>query len=221
VYMAKGQLDKFTDSVGKATVDVGKAVEKMFPGATREENRRKPYYATGARCLIKIGGQPATVVQDFKWSVAYNATPTQTIDTLFPWDIELGQVAINGTLNKTFDPLRGPEADRLFSIMTAAIHQPMVEMQVIYRAPYAKQNRNGDSTGEIVPFSMFFARGMFTAVNGNVAVGQLSGLTAQFVGVAYQHYVSQTFTPYGVTYMAQEALETAKGYISKFTGGFL
>jgi hypothetical protein len=64
--------------------------------------------------------------------------------------------------------------------MQSAIHQPMVELQVL------------DKLGT----SLFFARGMFLNVAGSIARGQLSTFTASFVGIAYQHYVAQNFKPY-------------------------
>lgn len=171
----------------------------------QKTNDGSPFWSSGARSLIKVGGQPLAVCQDFRWTISYQATPIQTIDTAFPWDIDVGQVNIQATLSRIMDPIRGPEADGVFSIMSAAIHQPMVEMQVL------------DAYGTC----MFFARGMFTSINGNVTLGQLGNIQAGFVGVAYQHYVSQQFEPYGVSNLIGDALGDAQDLIKDLSGGFL
>lgn len=172
---------------------------------SKESNDGTPFWSSGARSLIKVGGKALAVCQDFRWTVTYQATPIQTIDTAFPWDIDVGQVTIQATLSRIMDPIRGPEADAIFPIMSAAIHQPMVEMQVL------------DALGTC----LFFARGMFTSVTGAVVLGQLSNVQAGFVGVAYQHYVSQEFQPYGLAGAAGDLLGSAQDVISDLTGGFV
>ena len=147
-----------------------------------------------------------------------------TVDSVFPWDIEVGPVNIQATLSKIIDPLKGPEAENLFPVMAAAVHQPMVELQVIYNAKYTSKAKGaGGAIKDItddVEFSMFFARGMFTSVSGNATLGSLSYLNASFTGVAYQHYVSQSFTPYGLAYIAQELLGDLQNAVGGLTGGF-
>lgn len=214
----QNELDKMNRTLGK--------------GELQGSGDKVPYYATGARCFIKMGGKALAVCQDFRWNIAFNATPIQTVDTVLPWDIDVGQITINATLSKIYDPLKGPEVDNLFSIMAAAVHQPMVELQVIYKADDlsvkagagnspSSQNTTSAIKGDVTEFSMFFARGMFTSINGNSTLGQVSNLSAAFTGVAYQHYVSQGFTPYGVAYAAQEAIGKVGDIISSYSGGFL
>lgn len=139
-----------------------------------------PFYNTGARSFIKIGGRAIAVCQDFRWSVNYQPNPIYTVDTVIPWDIDVGPMTVNATLSQIVDPTKGPEVDHLLPIMSSAVHQPLVELQVL------------DKLGT----TLFFARGMFNSVNGGVQRGQLSTLTAQFTGIAYQHYVAQQFKPY-------------------------
>jgi hypothetical protein len=147
---------------------------------TKEGIGQKPYYQTGARAFIRIGGRPIGVCQDFRWKVSYMPTPIHTIDTVQPWDIDVGPMTVSATLNQIIDPTRGPEADNLLPIMASAVHQPMVELQVL------------DKLGT----SLFFARGMFLAVDGSISRGGLSTHSASFTGIAYQHYVAQQFKPY-------------------------
>jgi hypothetical protein len=152
-------------------------------GGDPKDFKKKPYYVTGARCFIRIGGNPIGVCQDFRWNVSYNATPIQTVDTNFPWDIDIGQANIQATLNKIYDPIRGPEADGLFAVMAASVHQPLVNIQVIYQSPdlYDKSGVNSRSvagSNPTVDFSMFLARGMFVSISGNATIGQLSNVSA-------------------------------------------
>jgi hypothetical protein len=198
-------------------------------GGDLKDFKKKPYYVTGARCFIRIGGSPIAVCQDFRWSVSYNATPIQTVDSNFPWDIDIGQANIQATLNKIYDPLRGPEADGLFSVMAASVHQPLVDIQVLYQSPdlYNQSNikkntaRSVEGGNPTVDFSMFIARGMFVSISGNSTIGQMSNLSATFIGTTYQNYASQGFTPYGAAYAAAELLAMSQEFISTLSGGFL
>ena len=206
------------------TRDIDKFNDTLSGGNAKQgEGAKKPYYVTGARCFIKLGGKPVGVCQDFKWNVAYQATPIQTVDTNAAWDIDVGQVTIQATLNKIYDPVKGPEADGLFAIMSASVHQPMIEIQVIYQSPDLMRNFQYEKTTaqKMVEFSMFFARGMFVSVSGNATLGQVSNLSASFVGITYQHYAAQGFVPYGFAYVAAEAVQSAKSLVSSFSGGFL
>ena len=165
-----------------------------------------PFYSTGARALVKFGGVPLGVTTDIRWTVSYSATPIHTIDTAFPWDIDVGAVTINATLGQIMDPTKGPEADGLFSIMKSAVHQPTIELQVL------------DATGT----SIFFARGMFISVNGNIARGQVGTWSCQFLGTTYQHYVSQSFKPYdSLAGKAANLANSLKKLASDVSGGIL
>ena len=168
---------------------------------------QEPFYSTGARAFIKVGGKPVGVCQSINWQISYQATPIHTIDSVHAWDIDIGAVSIKASLSQIMDPTKGPEADGLFHIMQAAIHQPMVEIQVL------------DSK---IGTSLFFARGMFTGVSGNVSRGAMSTWNADFVGVAYQHYVSQTFKPYdSLAGLFSDAADAVGDVASSFTGGVL
>jgi len=165
-----------------------------------------PFYQTGARALIKIGGRPLAVSQDIRWQVAYVATPIHTIDTVHAWDIDIGAASVSATLNQIMDPTKGPEADGLFHTMRSAVHQPLVEMQVL------------DATNT----SLFYARGMFTKVTGSVARGAISTWSAVFTGIAYQHYVAQAFKPYqSIAGGISSVVGGLQGLASDLSGGLL
>lgn len=168
---------------------------------------RIPFYASGARAFLKIGGKPVGVARSIRWKVAYNATPINTIDSPHAWDIDIGQASVSAQLDRIMDPTRGPEAEGLFHTMKSAIHQPMVELQVIDRQ---------------LGTSIFFARGMFTEVDGSLAHGSLGSWSARFMGTAYQHYVSQQFKPYDSVAGALDGFVNGlQGIASDLSGGTL
>jgi hypothetical protein len=163
-----------------------------------------PYYQSGARAFIKIGGIAIGIAQSIKWQISYQATPIHTIDTVTPWDISVGPMSVSATLSQIMDPTRGPEADLLLPTMASAIHHPSTEIQVL------------DKLGT----SLFFAKGMFLAVNGNIERGQLSSLSAQFTGTFYQNYVGQAFKPYNSIAGGLSGLANGlAGLASTATGG--
>jgi hypothetical protein len=166
-----------------------------------------PFFSTGARCLIKIGGKPLGVAQSIRWQISYQANEIRTIDTNFPWDIDLGQAKIQASLSMIMDPTKGPEHDGLFHIMSSAIHAPHVELQIIDRQ---------------MGTQVLSARGVFTGLTGQVSVGQVGNWGVEFVGIAFQHYVNQNFKPYGSAAGAAGALlDALTGAASDLTGGFL
>lgn len=165
-----------------------------------------PFYSTGARAFIRVGGKAVGVAQSFTWKVSYNGTLINTIDAVESWDIDVGRLTVNGALSQIIDPTKGPEADSISSIMKAAVHQPMVEIQVL------------DALGT----SLFFARGMFLSVSGNIGRGQVSSLSAEFMGTVYQHYVSQQFVPYNsVAGAGSKLAKNIQKLASDLTGGIL
>jgi len=200
------RLNPITAADG-ADAKIQKITDALDPfSSNRNSAGQVPYWSTGARSYIKIAGKPVAVCQDIRWTVSYAATPILTVDTPHAWDIDVGACSISGTLNNILDPTKGPEAIGLMAIMQAAIHQPMVEMQVL------------DALGT----SLFFCRAMFTQVNGSVARGALSGISASFVGTVYQHYVSQTFIPYkSIGGLLTGAVKSLQNLASSASGGLL
>ena len=172
-----------------------------------EKEKKEPFYFSGARGYIRIGGKPAGVFQDCRWTLAYNTTPIYTIDSVHAWDMDVGTLTINAVLTKIIDPTKGPEADGLFHTMESAIHQPFIEIQLIDKK---------------LGTSILFARGMFNQVAGSVSRGQLGTWSASFTGNAYQHYVAQAFKPYNSVAGAVSGLVNGlTGLASDFSGGIL
>lgn len=192
-----GYLGKIQDTADQ----INKALDP-FSGL----DPKLPFYQTGARAFIKMGGKPLAVCQDFKWTVSYVAQPIHTIDTVQPWDIDVGPMTVTASLTEIMDPTKGPEVDHLIPIMSSAVHQPMVELQVM------------DAIGT----SLFFARGMFLSVSGNISRGGMSTLSAQFTGISYQHYVAQSFKPYNSIAGGISGLANGlAGLTSAATGGLV
>jgi hypothetical protein len=164
-----------------------------------------PFHSTGARALVRIGGKPIGICTSIQWEIRYTAEPINTVDSPFPWDIDVGQVRIAASLSQFIDPTKGLEADAMAHIMPAAVHQPFVEMQVL------------DKIGT----SIFFARGMFTSMTGNIARGTLSTFSANFMGVLFQSNSVQNFQPYSVGAKISSALNNLVTQASNLTGGIL
>lgn len=187
---------------------IEKSAEKfngLLDPLSEQKQSKMPFYSTGAKCLLRIGGKHVTVANSIRWSISYNSTPIQTIDALMPWDIDTGSVKINAEISMIMDPTKGPERDSLFHIMSSAAHQPMVELQILDRA---------------LGTQILFARGVFTDIAGNVAVGSTGSWNARFVGVAYQHYVNQSFRPYsGIAGAGSSVLDSLQNFVSDITGG--
>ncbi len=139
-----------------------------------------PKYFSGARAYITISGELVAVCQDFNYTVELAPEETRTIDTHLPWDISVGQVSIRASLRQLIDPSESPESQGLWANMASIIHQPLIELEVF------------DKLGQ----KMFYARGMFTRVNGSITVGSLANRSVDFVGTAYAHNVTQSFVPY-------------------------
>ena len=169
-------------------------------------NKQTPYYSSGGRTLIRVGGRDILVAKSIRWNVSYTATPLHTIDSQFPWDIDVGQGIVRASISQFVDPTRGLEADHLFNTMASSAHQPLVELQVL------------DSTGAAV----FFAKGMFTDMSGEISKGNLSTFTTSFIGIQYQHFVSQNFKPYsGIASSISKFTKGLQGLVGGATGGLL
>lgn len=195
---------KFQNFNSKGFEDLSKKVSQLLEPNYNPGNT--PYYSSGGRTLIKLGGSPLGIAQSFTWKVSYSGQTINTIDASEAWDIDVGRLNISGTLTNIIDPTKGPETDLLFATMRSAVHQPLVEIQAL------------DASGT----SVFFAKGMFISIDGNIGRGQLSNLSAGFLGTFYQNYSSQAFTPYNsVAGMADKISKNLKGLVSDISGGFL
>ena len=173
--------------------------QKLDPNNNSGDIGKLPFYSSAARTFIKIGGKPLGVAQDLSWNVSYTATPIYAIDSPFPYDIDIGQCMITARLGSIIDPTKGPEVDSMMHVMASAVHAPMCEIQALDRG-----------TGT----SIFFARGLFHGISGNISIGKISSWNANFTGVAYQHYVAQSFKPYSIVGGIEGALNSLQNLTS-------
>jgi hypothetical protein len=174
--------------------------EKAF---VKKNPLRYPSFSSGSRTFIQVGGKNIAVALEFSYSITAETEEIRTIDSSFPWDIAINQVKITGTMRKIVDPESSFEAEGLFHTMQSIVHQPYVEILV--------QDANG--------YAQFFARGMFTSVQSAFVKGQLTTRSANFVGVAYQHWAYQEFTPYPpetALSKAAKSLKKISGALGKF-----
>lgn len=184
---------------------IEEAQNRIDPFNPENDIGRVPFYSTGARSLIKVGGRSIGVSPSVRWSVSYNGTYLNTIDTPHAWDIDVGPMRVAVDMRLIMDPTKGPEHDGMFSIMKAAVHQPMVEIQVLDKQ---------------LGTSLFFARGVFLEVAGDVSIGNISTFQARFMGTAYQHYASQDFQAYDtVSGTASALIDGLQDLASDLTGG--
>jgi len=166
-----------------------------------------PKFSSGARSYIRVGGKPLGVALDFRWQISAQATEVRSIDTNLPWELVPNQINISATLSQIIDPSTSNEAQGTFHTIQSMVHQPYVELQI------------QDASG----YSVFFARGMFTGVSGQVSRGQMSTTSATFQGVLYQHNVFQNFTPYPGQPLSGllKGMKNLQKTLSKVSGGFL
>lgn len=139
-----------------------------------------PFYTTGASALIKLGGKQLGVCTEAKYSLSYQGVAINTIDTPHAFDIDVGSCTIQMSLSNIVSPTASAESQSMFHTMASGPHAPMVEVQIL--SPLGT--------------SLFFARGLFLRIDSGISLGQVSTFNAQFMGVAYQNWVSQSFKPY-------------------------
>jgi len=196
-----------TKAVAKDTKAVQALNDSLNPFNDLNKNKGQfPFYSTGARSLIRIGGRPVGICTSMSYNLSYNVEEIRTIDTNAPWDLDIGAASIRAQLSTIVDPTGGPEFYSLFATLASSVHQPMVEMQVLDAA-----------TGT----SIFFARGVFSSVSFNTAKGSLSSWSANFTGTYFQNYVSQTFVPYSAVGRLGKSLTSLVSGLSNITGGLL
>ncbi len=182
------------------TLDKAAVAKELGKGS-----RKFPRYNSGARALIRVAGKPLAVALSFRWQVMSQGTEVRTIDTNLPWDIAPNQIGITGSLSQLIDPLSSMEAQALYSTVQAMIHQPFVELQVL----------------DYLGTNLFFTRGMFLGLSGDINHGQLSTFSVNFQGVTYQHNVFQEFTPYSPLGDLLESVSSAFSALKSVSGGFL
>lgn len=166
----------YKDSITNIQRQRDRAVDALGGG----NELKFPNMSSGSRSYIQVAGKPLALCMDFNYQITAETEEIRTIDTNLPWDVSIGQIRISATLRKFVHPDTSFEKEGLFHTMQSFIHQPFIEILV--------QDVNGNA--------QFYTKGMFTSVQGQFSRGNLTVRSANFVGVAYQHWVFQEFTPY-------------------------
>lgn len=167
-------------ALNKLESKIGQLNQSIDPNVAGEKVGETPFFSSGARALIRVAGKTLFAAQRVAWNASTKAEPIFTIDSNVAWDVDVGQIMVNAVVEQFIDPTNSLEAQGLFHTVQSSIHQPYVEMHVI------------DAFGT----TLFFTRGMFTSMSGDLSSGQLGSLKANFIGVYYQNYVGQYFKPY-------------------------
>ena len=194
---ATSDLKKIEDGIG--------AIDAALDPFNGTNTGQTPFYSTGARCLVRIGGKPAGICTSFSYNLSYNVEEIRTLDSNIPYDVDIAALTVRAQLNTIVDPTGGPEVTSMFATMASSVHQPLVEMQVL--------DRSGTS--------VFFTRGVFTSIGFNTGKGQLSSYSANFIGIFMQNYVDQSFVPYSTTGALSGVLSSATALLGSLSGGIL
>jgi hypothetical protein len=144
-----------------------------------------PQFVSGARAKLTVNGKTIGAALEVSYTISANMTELRTIDQFLPWEIVPGQVSIKANLRRIVDPNRSLAGDSLFSTLQSYLHQPYAALEI------------RDKLGNLI----FYAKGMFTDVQGNIQNGQLGIEGASFVGYYWRENVKQEYAP------VQESLE--------------
>lgn len=145
----------------------------------RHSNKKFPEFASGARSVIYINEQRIAAALDVSYSVNIESTELRTIDAQLPWELIPGQISIEATLRRVVHPSNTVTQEHLFTIITAALHTPYAALKI--------QDKLGNT--------LFFAKGSFTSLQGQVAVGQTNIESVRFQGYYWRQNDSQSFYP--------------------------
>lgn len=138
-----------------------------------------PEYFTGARAIIWVNQKKVAAAMDVSWSVSIDTKELRTIDSYMPWELIPGQTKVTATLRQVMHPDRTVTSQGLFTIIGAVLHTPYASIEV------------RDKLGN----PMFFAKGMFTDLEGNVGTGSLGIESVRFMGYYWRQNDQQNFDP--------------------------
>jgi len=159
-----------------------------------------PMFATGARAYITIAGMPYAIAQKVSYRITSSVEELRTVDTSFPWDLVVGQVRVQATIQGLIDPEQPAETDALWCNMASIIHQPLVDLEIF------------DNRGE----RMFISKGMFTSISVGLGMGAPGERSVEFLGITYAHNVNQKFVPYSAANFFSDAAKR----LSSWSKGF-
>ena len=138
-----------------------------------------PELSSGGRAKLTINGKTIGAALEVSYSVTANVTEVRTIDQFLPWEIVPGQMMIKASLKRIVDPSRSLGGDGLYSTIQSYLHQPYASLEI------------RDKLGNVI----FYARGMFTDIQGSFQAGQMSVEGVSFIGYYWRENTIQDFYP--------------------------
>jgi hypothetical protein len=174
-FRARDVVSGFVNEV----VDGPKLALERSKIVVNDPNAVLPELLTGARAVLLIDGKPVGAAMEVNYRVTTQSTDIRTIDQFMPWEIVPGQMQVSASLRRVVDPNRTLGSDGLFSTMQAYLHQPYGGIEL------------RDKLGNLI----FYARGMFTEMQGVVQAGQMGMESVNFVGYYWRENVRQEYDP--------------------------
>lgn len=138
-----------------------------------------PEFSTGARSIIYVNDQRVAAALDVSYNVSIEHTELRTIDSQLPWELMPGQITVEATLKRIVHPNSTVTQDHLFTIIQAALHTPYAGLKI------------QDKLGNV----LFYAKGSFTSLQGQIAIGQANIETVRFQGYYWRQNDAQAFYP--------------------------
>jgi hypothetical protein len=171
--------------------------------AAGEQPPSFPSYFTGARAIIWVNQKKVAAAMDVSWSVSIDTKELRTIDSYMPWELIPGQTKVSATLRQVMHPDRTVTSQGLFTIIGAVLHTPYATIEV------------RDKLGN----PMFFAKGMFTDLEGNVGTGSLGIESVRFMGYYWRQNDIQDFDPeIGNKSLGEKLLALGKSKLGALAG---
>ena len=168
-----------------------------------KEMPKFPEYFTGARAIIWVNQKKIAAAMDVSWNVSIDTKELRTIDSYMPWELIPGQTKVTASLRQIMHPNRTVTSQGLFTIIGAVLHTPYATIEV------------RDKLGNV----MFFAKGMFTDLEGSVGTGALGIESVRFTGYYWRQNDQQSFDPeIGNKDLASRMLSLGKAKLGALAG---
>jgi hypothetical protein len=106
--------------------------------ANRNNDKKFPEFATGARSIIYINEQRIAAALDVSYSVNVESTELRTIDSQMPWELIPGQIAVEASLRRIVHPSNTVTQEHMFTTITAALHTPYASLKIQDKAHLTK-----------------------------------------------------------------------------------
>lgn len=178
-YSKSGDMFKNSGVLSSVALVTARGEAQLAAAKSNKPDILFPEYGTGARSVIYINDQKIGAALDVSYSVNIEHTEIRTIDSQLPWELIPGQISIEASLRRIVHPDTTVTQEHLFTIITAALHTPYASIKI--------QDRLGNT--------LFYAKGSFVSLQGQVAVGQVNIESVRFQGYYWRQNDAQLFIP--------------------------